>query len=388
MTDAAGSAMAAADGFEARFGRRPAGVWSSPGRVNLIGEHTDHQGGVALPFAIDRHTFVAAAPRDDGMVCVGSAQHEGELVEAAVRDWPVTGRWADYPLGVGFVLHDEGLATTGADLWIDSTLPAGSGLSSSAALTCATALALLDLAGTVASRERVARVARRAETEVVGAPVGLLDQTAVLFAEAGTALLIDFQERTPTHTPVALPGAPWQLVVIDTRVRHSNATSGYADRRTLLEQARLRLELDSLSALDLRQLRASEGRLSAAEYDAVHHIVSENARVLDTVAALGRDDVIAVGDLMVRSHESLRDDLQVSCPELDLAVLESLDAGAVGARMTGGGFGGSAIALVETAYLSGLAARVEAAFQAAAFTRPEIFAVHPVAGAGRVEVAG
>jgi galactokinase len=384
MTDA----TTVADGFRARFGRRPTGVWTSPGRVNLIGEHTDHQRGHALPFAIDRHTFVAAAPRDDGLVCVGSAQHDGDPVEAAVRDRPVTDGWADYPLGVGFVLHDEGLVNTGADLWIDSTLPAGSGLSSSAALTCATALALLDLAGTVASRERVARVARRAETEVVGAPVGLLDQTSVLFAEAGAALLIDFRGRTPSHRAVALPGAPWELVVIDTRVRHSNASSGYADRRTRLEQARLRLEVESLSDLDLVGLRARQDRLGVAEYAAAHHVVSENARVLDTVAALTRDDVVAVGDLMVRSHESLRDDLQVSCPELDLAVLESLDAGAVGARMTGGGFGGSAVALVETEYLAGLAGRVEAAFLAAGFTRPEVFTVRPVEAAGRAQASG
>ena len=377
-----------AAGFRARFGRPPAGVWSSPGRVNLIGEHTDHQGGVALPFAIDRHTFVAAGPRSDGVVCVGSAQHEGEPVETAVRDRPITGGWADYPLGVGFVLHDEGLADTGADLWIDSTLPAGSGLSSSAALTCATALALLAVAGTVASRERVARVARRAETEVVGAPVGLLDQTAVLFAEAGAALLIDFRERAPTHTAVTLPGAPWQLVVIDTRVRHSNASSGYAARRTRLEQARVGLQVESLSDLDLVGLQARQDRLDVAEYAAVHHIVSENARVRDTVAALARDDVVAVGELMVQSHESLRDDLQVSCPELDLAVLESLDAGAVGARMTGGGFGGSAIVVVETEYAAGLAGRVEAAFQAAGFARPDVFAVRPAAAAGRAEVAG
>jgi galactokinase len=384
MTDAS----TVADGFRARFGRPPAGVWTSPGRVNLIGEHTDHQGGVALPFAIDRHTFVAAAPRDDGVVRVSSAQHDADPVEAAVRDRPVTGSWADYPLGVGFVLHDEGLANTGADLWIDSTLPAGSGLSSSAALTCATALALLDLAGTLASRERIARIARRAETEVVGAPVGLLDQTAVLFAEAGAALLIDFRAQAPTHSPVTLPGAPWQLVVIDTRVRHSNASSGYADRRTRLEQARLRLQVDSLSDLDLDGLRTQQDLLGAAEYAAVHHIISENARVLDTVAALASDDVVAVGELMVRSHESLRDDLQVSCPELDLAVIEALDAGAVGARMTGGGFGGSAIALVEDLYLAGLTGRVEAAFHAAGFTRPEVFTVRPVAAAGRADVSG
>jgi galactokinase len=377
-----------AEGFEARFGRPPAGVWASPGRVNLIGEHTDHQGGVALPFAIDRHTFVAAAPRDDGVVCVGSAQHDDELLEGAVQGLPLTGGWADYPLGVGFVLHDEGLASTGADLWIDSTLPAGSGLSSSAALTCATALALLDLAGTIAPRERVARVARRSEAEVVGAPVGLLDQTAVLFAEAGAALLIDFRDRTPTHTAVPLPGSPWQLVVIDTRVRHSHASSGYADRRTLLEQARLRLAVDSLSDLDVGQLRARRDLLDTAEYGAVHHIVSENTRVLDTVTALARDDVIAVGELMVRSHESLRDDLRVSCPELDLAVLESLDAGAAGARMTGGGFGGSAIVLVEGEYLAGLTGRVGAAFQAAGFTRPEIFPVRAVGSAGPAELPG
>jgi galactokinase len=378
---------AVADGFQIRFGRPPLGVWTSPGRVNLIGEHTDHQGGLALPFAIDRQICVAAAGRGDGVLRAASAQHDGESAAAAAGHRPDTSSWGAYPLGVGFVLHDEGLNAGGADLWIDSTLAAGSGLSSSAALTCATALALLGLAGIDAPRDRIARVAQRAETEVVGAPVGLLDQTAVLFAEAGAALLIDFRGPSPTHTPVRLPGPPWELVVIDTRVRHSHGSSGYADRRALLERARRALGVDSLSDLDLPGLRAVRGDLPPDEYRAAHHVVSENARVRDTVAALARHDVAGTGRLLVQSHESLRDDLRVSCPELDLAVTEALAAGAAGARMTGGGFGGSAIALTRAGTVEELSARVHAAFGVAGFRAPDVFVVQPVAAAGRAPAA-
>ncbi|MGH3743553.1 MAG: galactokinase, partial [Mycobacteriales bacterium] len=328
--------------FRRAYGREPEVAWRSPGRVNLIGDHTDHQGGLALPFAIDRYVTVVVASRDDSTVRVRSADYPGGGVTGSLLEQPPADSWASYVLGAAWLLGQRGLLRGGADVAVSSTLPVGAGLSSSAAVTCASVCALADLAGPPLSRSDAARLAQQVETDVVGAPVGLLDQTAVLFAAAGEALLIDFADGS--HEPVPLPSLPWSLAVIDTHVSHAHAGGEYADRRRLLDGARELLGVPSLSVLAPGDLPARRAALGAA-YPAVRHVVTENDRVRAAAEALRRQDVPELGSLMDRSHASLRDDLRVSCRELDLAVTAARRAGAVGARMTGGGFGGSVVAL-------------------------------------------
>ncbi|HEX7354489.1 MAG TPA: galactokinase [Mycobacteriales bacterium] len=372
----AGDAGAGAP-FRAAYGREPDVVWRCPGRVNLIGDHTDHQGGLALPLAIDRYVTVAVARRADGVVRVRSADFPHE-VRGPVSERPESGGWAAYVLGAAWLLHRRGAPGDGADVFVSSTVPVGAGLSSSAAVTCASVRALADLSGVRLDLAEVARVAQQVETDVVGAPVGLLDQTAVLFAAAGTALLLDF--ATGGRETVPLPGDPWRLVVVDTRVSHAHAGGEYADRRRLLDEARQRLAVASLSDLGPADVDRDRGALGSA-YRAVRHVVTENDRVRRTADALRRRNFREVGALMVQSHESLRDDLEVSCPELDLAVGVALDAGAAGARMTGGGFGGSAIVLATSDVGEQLTSALDRAFAAAGFAAPAAFPVAAVDGA-------
>jgi galactokinase len=367
-------------GFRHRTGHEPAVVWSCPGRVNLIGDHTDHQGGLALPFALDRHVTVAVGARDDTTVRVSSADYPGADAVGSLLHQPKSDSWASYVLGAAWLLHGRGLLARGADVCVSSTLPVGAGLSSSAAVTCATVCALADLAGAPLSRHHAARIAQQVETDVLGAPVGLLDQTAVLFAEADAALLVDF--AADTHESVPLPGGGWGFAAVDTHVRHANADGQYAALRRRLDEARERLGVASLSELDPGSLAGREADLGAA-YPAVRHVVTENDRVRRTVEALRRDDIAAVGALMLQSHASLRDDLAVSCPELDLAVALAMEAGATGARMTGGGFGGSVVVLAPGDVLDGLKIPVEQQFRREGMASPTVFEVRAVAGADR-----
>lgn len=367
--------------FRRTYRREPAVIWRCPGRVNLIGDHTDHQGGLALPFAIDRYVTVAVAARDDDTMRVRSAQYPEVTAAGTVTAKPDPGHWASYVLGAAWLLHRRGLLARGADVAVASTLPAGAGLSSSAAVTCAAVCALAELAGSPPDRDDAARLAQRVETEVAGAPVGLLDQTAVLFATAGTALLVDFGSGRREEVP--LPAEPWVLAVVDTHVSHAHAGGEYADRRRLLDGARELLGVPSLSVLAPGDLPGRRAALGAA-YPAVRHVVTENDRVRAAAEALRRQNVPELGSLMERSHASLRDDLRVSCRELDLAVTAARRAGAVGARMTGGGFGGSAVVLAPRSAAGGLAGELEQAFRDAGLAAPSVLAVTAVDGAGRL----
>ena len=364
--------------FRRRYGREPAVAWTCPGRVNLIGDHTDHQGGLALPFAIDRYVTVVVAPREDATVRVCSTDYPDDASGSLTQQPPADG-WASYVLGAAWLLHRRGLLSHGADVSVSSTLPVGAGLSSSAAITCAAVCALAEVAGEPLSRADAARIAQQVETDVVGAPVGLLDQTAVLFAEAGTALLIDF--TAGGHESVPLPGEGWGFAIVDTRVAHANADGQYAALRRRLDSARERLGIGSLSVLDVETVADRQSDLGAA-YPAVRHVVTENDRVRRAAVALRVNDIGRVGALMLQSHESLRDDLGVSCPELDLAVTLAMGAGATGARMTGGGFGGSAVVLATRDVLVGLESLVVPGFLAAGMSRPTVLDVGAVAGAG------
>ena len=347
--------------FRARFGSDPTVVGSAPGRVNLIGEHLDYNGGRAMPIALEARTFAAAAPREDGRLVVESLQ-TGDRVDVAVAalDDRVEG-WAAYVAGVVWAL---GLGGSGYTVLVDGQVPSGSGLSSSAALECAVAMAVREIAGSSETRAAIVAACVRAENEYVGAKTGSMDQTVAMFAEPGNALLIDFATGANRPVPWHPPG---ELLVIDTRASHALVGGEYADRRARCDEAAAELGVDHLASATLEQV----GMLTDVETRRrAHHVVSEHARVVDAEQALKAGDWSTLGRLMTASHASLRDDYEVSVPELDVAVEAALEAGALGARMTGGGFGGSAIALVPPGLDAAVRDAVLAAYDAERWESP------------------
>jgi len=385
--------------FASLAGRAPAGLWSAPGRVNLIGEHTDYNDGFVLPFAIPHRTAAAAGPRADRVIRVASTFAE-EAVEIEIDrldeifptpdgDAPAVAEWAAYPLGVAWALlraaRDAGgaAAETGIDIAFASDVPVGAGLSSSAALEGAAASALNDLWATGLDATALARVGRRAENEAVGAPTGVMDQMASMLGAADQALFIDCRSLETDLVPLGAADAGLEVLVIDTRVKHAHSTGGYGERRASCERGAALMGVPALRDVAVADLARAEKLMDDVTFRRVRHIVTENQRVRDTVAALRAHGAGAIGDLLVASHASMRDDFEISAPELDLAVEASLEAGAIGARMTGGGFGGAAIAVVETARVADVGAAVEAAFAASGFASPHLFTVAPAAGAGR-----
>jgi galactokinase len=383
----------AATEFRNIHGHPPAGVWSAPGRVNLIGEHTDYNDGFVLPFALPYRIAVAASPRDDGVLAVttvgddGRPQHAEPVTIADLAPRSVDG-WAAYPSGVAWVLRDEGFHG-GADLVIAGDVPAGAGLSSSHALQCATALALLGLAGVeldapdAPSRETVARWVQRSENDYVGVPTGLLDQTASLSCVADHVLFLDVRSGEMEQVPFDAPAAGLAVLVIDTKAKHSHSDSGYRERRAGCERAAELLGLPALRDVTEPGLDDTLDRLPEELRPLVRHVVTENARVERTVEHLRAGRIADIGDLLTASHTSMRDDYRISCQELDVAVDTALDAGALGARMTGGGFGGSAIALVAADAVEPVGNRVLAAFAERGLTAPALFTAAPSPGAGR-----
>ncbi len=385
-------AEATARGFEGAYGRDCAGVWSAPGRVNLIGEHTDYNEGFVLPFAIGARTSVAAAPRNDGVLALASAQFPGAVTAVRLADiapGAVSG-WTAYPAGVAWALGLAGPAaagTGGASLYINSAVPTGLGLSSSAALECAVALALRDLWELGASRGELARACQRAENEVVGAPTGIMDQFASLFGEPGSAVLIDCRAVRGDNVPLALEAAGLEIVLADTREQHAHAAGGYADRRASCDRAARILGVRALRDVGLDDLDQAASAFDAETFRRVRHVVTENERVLDAVAALRGDalvsDPAALGALLTASHASMRCDFEITTPALDLAAATAVEAGAVGARMTGGGFGGAIIALVARDRAAQTAEAITAAFARAGFAAPRLDTVAPSDGARR-----
>ncbi|QZY29202.1 galactokinase [Nocardioides coralli] len=364
--------------------RTPQGqhVFAAPGRVNLIGEHTDYNGGTCLPIALPHVTTAAATGRDDGRLTATSRQQDGRL-EIDLDDIApgrVTG-WSAYVAGVAWALRQEGHALRGADLVIDSQVPVGAGLSSSAALVCSSALALCAVSGIEVAPADLVAPTMRAESEVVGAPTGGMDQTVSLLARPGHALLIDVADHTTRHVPWD-PGADGlRLLVIDTRAAHELSDGAYGERRAACEEAAERLGVD---VLRLATRDDVEGLTDEVLRRRARHVVTEIDRVVETVAALADRDWFRVGALLAASHASLRDDFEVSCPELDVAVDAAVTAGALGARMTGGGFGGSAIALVREAEADEVGDRVRAAFDAKGWPTPHVLDAPASAGARRL----
>jgi galactokinase len=372
--------------FEREFGRLPDGVWQAPGRVNLIGEHTDYNEGFVLPFAIDKTARVAVAVRPDSTARLLSTYGDQGLATAdldALEPGSAKG-WTKYPLGVVWALQQRGIAVPGLDLLLDSDVPLGAGLSSSHAIECAVITALNELTGAGMAPEEMVLATQRAENDFVGAPTGIMDQSASLRGSKGQAVFLDCRDQSVRLVPFNAEAAGLVMLVVDTKVSHSHADGGYASRRASCERGAELLGVKALRDVQVGDLEGATRLLDEVTYRRVRHVVTENSRVLQTVELLASDGPGAIGALLDASHASMRDDFEISCPELDLAVETARANGAIGARMTGGGFGGAAIALTPVAMEQQVRAAVERAFAEAGYTAPGIFTVTPAAGAQRI----
>ncbi|MFB7497845.1 galactokinase [Streptomyces sp. NPDC056161] len=377
--------------FARLYGAEPEGIWSAPGRVNLIGEHTDYNDGFVMPFALPHVTTAAVTRRTDGVLRLHSADIDGgtgpavELRLDALA--PQADRtWTAYPAGVVWALREAGHPVTGADIHLSSTVPTGAGLSSSAALEVVVALALNDLYELGLQRWQLARLCQRAENVYVGAPTGIMDQTASACCEPGHALFLDTRDLSQRQIPFDLAAEGMRLLVVDTRVKHAHSDGEYGKRRAGCEKGAALLGVDALRDVPYDGLDAALARLGDDEEvrRLVRHIVTEDQRVERVVSLLESGDTRAIGPVLTEGHASLRDDFRISCPELDLVVDTALEAGALGARMTGGGFGGSAIVLAEESGVEAITKAVQAAFGTAGFTAPRTFEAVPSAGARRL----
>ncbi|MFD7994471.1 galactokinase [Streptomyces mexicanus] len=385
---AAEQAQRVRDGFEALYGGEPDGVWAAPGRVNLIGEHTDYNDGFVMPFALPHTAVAAVALRTDGVLRLHSADMPGDPVELRVAELaPASAQgWTAYPAGVVWALREAGHEVPGADIHLASTVPSGAGLSSSAALEVVVALALNDLCGLGLKGWQLARLCQRAENVYVGAPTGIMDQTAAACCEAGHALFLDTRDLSQRQIPFDLAGRGLRLLVVDTQVKHAHSDGEYGKRRAGCEKGAALLGVDALRDVPYDGLDAALARLGDEEEvrRLVRHIVTENRRVERVVSLLESGRTRAIGPVLTEGHASLRDDFRISCPELDLIVDTALATGALGARMTGGGFGGSAIVLVEEGDVPTLTKAIEEAFAGAGFTAPRVFEAVASAGARRL----
>ncbi|MEU6849303.1 galactokinase [Actinacidiphila alni] len=355
-----GSEAAFEIAFKNIYGRAPEGIWAAPGRVNLIGEHTDYNDGYVMPFALPHRTRAAVARRDDGLLRVHSADMDGGVVELRIDDLApgTTQGWAVYPAAVLWTLRQAGHDIAGADIHYDSNVPVGGGLSSSAALQVVTALALTELHGLDLPRQELALLCQSSENTYVGAPVGVMDQTASACCTEGHALHLDVRGLGQRQVPFDLAAQGLQLLVVDTRVKHAHADGAYGELRAGCEAAAAALGLPALRDVDFDGLDAALAALPDERLRRLtRHVVTENRRVEQVIALLDAGRTREIGPVLTAGHASLRDDFRVSCAELDLVVDTALAAGALGARMTGGGFGGSAIVLVD----AGEAERISAA---------------------------
>ncbi|WP_213815993.1 galactokinase [Glaciihabitans sp. dw_435] len=373
--------------FTSLYGHEPNGLWSAPGRVNLIGEHTDYNEGFVLPFAINLRTVLALGTRDDRMIRVSSAFAD-EVVEIALDGLSPNqlSGWSAYPLGVVWALGQFGAdlaAVPGVDIYLESTVPVGAGLSSSAAIESAVALALNDAWQLGFDRPTLAKVGQLAENKVVGAPTGIMDQSASLLGKRDAAVFLDCQSLESQIIDLGFAEAGLELLIIDTGVSHDHATGGYAARRASCEAGAAAFGVPSLRHLSVDDLPRAREILDDETFRRVRHVITENQRVLDTVRVLRESGPSAIGDLLDASHRSMRDDFEISVPELDLAVETAQANGAIGARMTGGGFGGAAIALIRSDDVSRLQVAIDGAFAEHGFGQPVSFVVNASDGAIR-----
>jgi galactokinase len=374
--------------FQTLYGR-VAQVFSAPGRVNLIGEHTDYNEGFVLPMAIERRTYVAGAPNGTDRIRVKSLTL-GQSAEIELpRPGPKRrGSWVDYVEGTARALIDRGTAVVGCDLLIDSNVPAGAGVSASAALELSVGVALAMLGGsTEPDRVELALAGQAAEHQYVGTMCGIMDQYIAAMGQRGAALLIDCRSLQTQTVPIRLNGV--SVLICDTRVKHELSSSEYNLRRAECLRGSNILAKSLPGVRTLRDVSVSAFEAHATELPGVvrsrcRHVVTENARTLAAVDALSAGDLVTMGKLMSASHVSLRDDYQVSCEELDVAVdIAAAQAGVYGSRMTGGGFGGCTVTLVDDAALERVCTAIKAAFAARGWTEPELFASTACEGARR-----
>jgi galactokinase len=372
--------------FTERFGCDPEGTWYSPGRVNLIGG-PDYNDVFVLPFALGAGVCAAASRRPGRQLVLTSQRFGGEPVVLdidALEPGSVTG-WAAYPAGVAWALRQAGYLPGGADVAIDADLPAGAGLSSSAALECSVALALTELYQVPVPRRELAALARRAENEFAGAPTGIMDQLAALLGRAGHALLLDCRTGNQAAIPLDPAAAGLTLLVIDTRARHALADGQYGNRRQACEEA-----ASMLGVRSLRDITGDPGALARLTEPSLRrlcgHVIAENRRVLRAAELLRAGDQAAIGELLTASHRSLRGEFRVSWPQADETVEAAIGAGATGARMTGGGFGGSVVALVPADRAGPVRTAVTRRFTQHHWPAPHYLAAVPSDGARRLSM--
>ena len=365
--------------FEKAFGHSPDICASAPGRVNLIGEHIDFSEGFVLPFAINDSTDVAIAKTNENVIKLASAQRNSEVISIAISEISpaLKGDWERYVLGV---LWSLGI-TSGLEIFIDGKVPVGAGLSSSAALEASIATALNSLFSLGHDLPTLARLCQKAENDYVGMPCGIMDQSVSLMAEKGSALLLDCRDLATKNISFDVASHGLELLIIDTQVHHELVDGGYAERRASCDSVVAKLKIISMRHLSMDELLSRRSEITDTEFIRAHHAVTEIKRVLDAVTALEKSDFVELGKLINASHVSLRDDYTVSCPELDCAVDASLAAGALGARMVGGGFGGSAIALVKVQNVVSTKLAIEKEFEAKGYKAPRFFTSLPSQGA-------
>ena len=365
--------------FEKAFGHSPDICASAPGRVNLIGEHIDFSEGFVLPFAINDSTDVAIAKTNENVIKIASAQRNSEVISIAISKISpaLKGDWERYVLGV---LWSLGI-TSGLEIFIDGKVPVGAGLSSSAALEASIATALNSLFSLGHDLPTLARLCQKAENDYVGMPCGIMDQSVSLMAEKGSALLLDCRDLSTKNISFDVASHGLELLIIDTQVHHELVDGGYAERRASCDSVVAKLKIVSMRHLSMDQFLSRRSEITDTEFIRAHHAVTEIKRVLDAVTALEKSDFVELGKLINASHVSLRDDYTVSCPELDCAVDASLAAGALGARMVGGGFGGSAIALIKAENVVSTKLAIEKAFEAKGYKAPRFFTSLPSQGA-------
>ena len=365
--------------FQEVFGTRPDIIASAPGRVNLIGEHVDFLDGFVLPFAISDATTVAIAKNSSNKIRCASIQKKGAVSTIDCANIaPKSGEaWTRYPIGVLWSLGIE----TGIDILVDGQVPLGAGLSSSAALECAVATAINELFNLGLTLPELARAAQRAENIYVGMPCGIMDQSVSLMATEGNALLLDTRDLSIEQIPFNIAPLGLELLVIDTQVHHALVDGGYAERRASCEKAIADLDITSLRDISISEFVARKPELDEKTYLRAFHGVTEMQRVLEAVALLKAGDFVGFGEIVTAAHISLRDNYTVSCPELNLAVDTALKFGALGSRMIGGGFGGSAIALIKAKDSELIKSEIKSGFMKARFKSPRFFSALPSAGA-------
>jgi galactokinase len=365
--------------FQEVFGTPPDVIASAPGRVNLIGEHVDFLDGFVLPFAISDATTVAIAKNSSNKIRCASIQKKGVVSTIDCANIaPKSGEaWTRYPIGVLWSLGID----TGLDILVDGQVPLGAGLSSSAALECAVATAINEFFNLGLTLPELARAAQRAENIYVGMPCGIMDQSVSLMATEGNALLLDTRDLSIEQIPFNIAPLGLELLVIDTQVHHALVDGGYAERRASCEKAIADLDITSLRDISISEFVARKPELDEKTYLRAFHGITEMQRVLDAVTLLKAGDFLGFGEIVTAAHISLRDNYTVSCPELNLAVDTALKFGALGSRMIGGGFGGSAIALIKAKDSDLIKSEIKSGFMKARFKSPRFFSALPSAGA-------